>query len=167
MSALPTLPRWVKDYALVALIAALVIGAFARRPSAPDLEGAAPEVHLQRTDGQDFELHAQVGRPVLLVFWAEWCGSCKQQTDDLNRLRAERPDVEILAIAVDSGDNERVALHARRHGIEYPVAAAQGDVAARYQVSALPTNVFIDAQGRVASAVVGALDFEAFDRRLR
>ena len=167
MESKPPVPRWIKDYALVAVVAALVIGAFARRPSAPDLEGAAPEVHLTRTDGQPFDLQTHQGKPVLLVFWAEWCGSCKQQSDDLNRLVAARPDVEVLGIAVDSGDNPRVGLHARRLGIEYPVAAAEGDIAARYQVSALPTNVFIDPQGHVAGAVVGALDFETFDRRLR
>lgn len=161
------MPRWIKDYALVALVAALVVGWLTRRPGAPDLEGTAPPVSLTRTDGETFELEAHQGQPVLLVFWAEWCGACKQQVDDLNQLQAGREDVTILGIAVDSGDNEAVALHARKHGITFPVAAAEGDVAARYQVSALPTNVFIDGKGDVSAAVVGAMDLQGFDRRLR
>lgn len=161
------MPRWIKDYALVAVIAALVVAWFARRPSAPVFEGSAPPVSLVQTTGQRFELSEQAGQPVLLVFWAEWCGVCQQQVDDLNRLHAQREDVSILGIAVDSGDNKAVQLHARRHGIEFPVAAAADGVQASYQVSALPTNIFVDGHGHVTDAVVGALDFEAFDRRLR
>lgn len=162
------LPRWIKDYAVVAVVAAVVIGWFASRPvpTTPSFEGAAPQVLLEQTDGQTFDLAAHHGQPVLLVFWAEWCGSCKSQVDDLNRLHAERPDLPMLGIAMDSGSNKTVARHASKHGIEFPVAAADAATVAQYGVHALPTNVFIDAQGTVSDAVVGALDYPAFVSRL-
>lgn len=162
------IPRWVQDYAIVAVVAAVVIGWIASRPgpTAPAIDGAAPDVHLVQTDGATFDLAQHQGHPVLLVFWAEWCGACKSQVDDLNRLHAERPDLPILGIAMDSGDNKSVARHAKRHGIEFPVAAGTSETMAAYGVQALPTNVFIDGEGTVHDAVVGALDYRAFVARL-
>lgn len=162
---LTALPRWIVDYAIVGLLA-VGVAAWIGWPRGAALSGEAPAVRLTRTDGVDFDLARQRGRPVLLVFWAEWCGTCKTQVPDLNRLQAERPDVEILGIAVDSGPNEHVALHARKHGILFPVAAADEQVAQLYKVPALPTNVFIDAEGQIADSVVGALDLRGFERRL-
>ncbi|NOY25198.1 MAG: TlpA family protein disulfide reductase [Oligoflexia bacterium] len=159
-------PRFVRDYALVAFIAMLVVGWFARRPAAPVFDGDAPPIHLTGTDGQTFDLAQHIGQPVLLVFWAEWCGVCQTQVKDLNRLHADRADVAILGIAVDSGDNDAVKIHARKHGIDFPVAATVPGVTKDYQVSALPTNIFIDAQGNVTDAVVGALNYAGFQQRL-
>lgn len=164
MLAWNSVPRWVKDYAIVGALAALVVLWFGW-PQRAAIEGPAPAVSLTRTDGERFELAQHRGEPVLLVFWAEWCGTCKQQVDDLNRLHAEQPDLPILGIAVDSGPNKEVALHARKHGITFPVAADEG-VAPAYKVPALPMNVFIDAQGQIAEVAVGALDLRGFQQRI-
>ncbi len=163
------LPRWIQDYALVGLIAVVVVGWFALRgdPAPPPVEGSAPQVLLTRTDGQTFDLAAHQGEPVLLVFWAEWCGACKSQIDDLNRLQAEHgDDVAILGVAVDSGNDKAVRRHAERFGIDFPVATADRATVQQYKVSALPTNVFVDASGDITDAVVGALDYRGFSKRL-
>ncbi len=165
LSRLSALPRWVIDYAIVALLA-VAVAAWIGWPRGAGLSGEAPAVQLTRTDGTSFDLAEQRGKPVLLVFWAEWCGTCKSQVPDLNRLHAEHPELEILGIAVDSGPNEHVALHARKHGILFPVAAADDQVAQLYKVPALPTNVFIDAEGQISGTVVGALDLRGMERRL-
>lgn len=165
---LPSLPRWVQDYAIVAVVAAVVVGWIASNPAAPPLPAgeAAPALHLTRLDGQDFDLEAHRGQPTLVVFWAEWCGACKSQVDDLNRLHAEHPEVPLLGVAVDSGDDAAVARHVKRHGIDFPVAVGDSALQRSFGVTALPTNVFVAADGTVAEAVVGALDYRGFRSRL-
>jgi len=158
--------RWIKDYAIVGAVALAVVGWFATRPSAPALQGSAPPVQLVQTDGQPFDLEAHKGQPVLLVFWAEWCSACRSQVPDINKLHAQRPDVAIIGLAVDSGSEAKIKARASQEGIAYPIAMADEDLARTYQVSALPTNIFIDAQGYVTDAVAGAMDFEDFNRRL-
>ncbi|MCB9780518.1 MAG: TlpA family protein disulfide reductase [Alphaproteobacteria bacterium] len=158
--------RWMKDYAIVGAIAVAVVAWFATRPGTPAIEGDAPPISLTRTDGQAFDLASEAGHPVLLVFWAEWCGACKSQIDDLNQLQAERPDVTIIGLAVDSGNEARVKAQSQRFGIEFPVAVADDGIASAYEVTALPTNVFVGADGDVHDVVVGALDLGAFKRRL-
>lgn len=161
------LPRWVLDYGVVAVITIVVLGwLFSGKSDPPPILGPAPQVLLTQTDGTEFDLMARRGSPVLLVFWAEWCGACRSQVEDLNRLHEEQPELAILGVAVDSGDQASVARHAKRHGIEFPVAPADAITLSQYQVSVLPTNVFIDAQGSVTEAVVGALDHKGFSRRL-
>lgn len=159
------MPRWVKDYAIIGLLALALLWAFAR-PRGPAPEGPAPALRVQQTDGRIFDLLDARGQPVLLVFWAEWCGSCKSQVPALNELQRAEPGLRILGLAVDSGDNERVRLHAQRHGIDFPVAAAQGDEARRYGVAALPTNVFVGPDGQILASHTGPLDLAGFRARL-
>lgn len=155
------MPRWLQDYGLVALIAIVVVGWFAmERPEHVPAGGPAPQVVLTLIDGQRFDLHKHRGKPVLLVFWAQWCGPCKAEIPHLNRLYREHgDDIDILGIAMDSGDNAAVKGHARRLGIEYPVGAGDPLIAEQYGVTAFPTSVFIDADGNISRTVVGGLDY--------
>ncbi len=155
------MPRWLQDYGLVALIAIVVVGWFAmEEPEHLAAGGPAPQVLLTQTDGETFDLHGHRGKPVLLVFWAQWCGPCKAEIPHLNKLQAEHgDDIDILGIAMDSGDNAKVKAHAKRLGIEYPVGAGDSLITEQYGVTAFPTSVFIDAEGNISRTIVGGLDY--------
>jgi cytochrome c biogenesis protein CcmG/thiol:disulfide interchange protein DsbE len=120
----------------------------------------APELTGPLVAGGSFRLSGERGHPVVLVFWAPWCGPC----------RAELPGVERVAqklalaphttrvIAVDTEGNRDTALEAAAHlGLTMPIVLDEGSASAAYQITMIPQTVVIDAAGRVASLMRGSV----------
>ena len=100
------------------------------------------------------------GTPIVLNFWASWCGPCKDEAPALDRAwrRAQRDGVLVLGINVqDSRSNARDFL--RRFDVPYPSLRDTGPKVTRaYGVTGLPETLFIDGGGRVVGQVVGIVD---------
>ena len=161
--------------AAVAVLLGILIWHLTHRPAPPKVGGPAPAFSLGRLDGSGKrDLASLRGHPVVLNFWASWCGPCKREAPALEQLWHRYRGKGVVFVGVDSND---AASDARRflraHGITYPtVHDARGLVAAnRYNVGDLPVTYFIDKQGRlVDSPVLGPVSekqfADAFRRRL-
>jgi len=90
------------------------------------------------------------GHPVLLVFWASWCGPCAAEVPALNALQGQVGDgARILAVNARE-EPATVEAAVRGLGIRYPVALDRdGRIAEAYRVQILPTLLVLDAAGRV------------------
>ena len=99
--------------------------------------------------------------PVVLNFFASWCGPCRQETPLLARTaEAERAKgSNIQFVGVDTLDPRSSALpFVQRAGITYPVVTDDGQVSSGlYGVYGDPQTFFIDADGKVIGHAIGAL----------
>ncbi len=115
---------------------------------------AAPDFELESLDGQSIRLSQFRGQPVLLSFGASWCPDCRKEAPLLQELHESHPDLAILLI--DSRESpETVGNFAARFGITHPVLLdADGSISDRYQIVAIPTELFIDAEGTIRAKII-------------
>lgn len=127
----------------------------------PEEREPAPEVVSETTAGEPLALADFAGRPVLVNFWASWCGPCATEVPELVEVAAEHGD-EIAVVGVNVRDSRSNARSFERdQGVTYPsffddaaaIAAAFGGIAPE----ALPSTILLDAEHRIAVRLFGAV----------
>lgn len=130
-------------------------------PPARQIPETIPAIELPDRDGVSRPLTSWKGRPVLINFWATWCGPCREEIPLLKTLRNERTRerLEVVGIAIDQ--REAVLRYARDIGIDYPILIGEKEgyaAAEAFGVSlVLPFSVFADSKGRVITLKIGEL----------
>ena len=128
----------------------------------------APSLQLTTLDGRRLDLAAYRGRPVLLNFWATWCGPCVREFPLLRRTLDQRRSEGLVVLGVlvnDSPGNARRFV--REHAGTWPVGVDQGaKAAAAFKAIGLPETVFVRRDGTMASRVLGELTQDRLDAQL-
>ncbi|MGA7540924.1 MAG: TlpA disulfide reductase family protein [Steroidobacteraceae bacterium] len=125
------------------------------------LPDTLPDIALTDREGVARRLSDWKGRPLLVNFWATWCGPCRQEIPLLERLSHDRaPDgLQVIGIAVDS--RAAVLDYARREAIEYPLLIGEQPglelIRALGMQAVFPFSVFVDARGRIVTTQIGIL----------
>lgn len=136
-------------HALAALLALLLATGPAR--AGVQADAPAPDFTLRQHGGGALRLGEQRGRVVLVNFWASWCGPCRLELPQLNRLHdAYRgAGLVLLGVNVDE-DPAAAAAVARRQGLRFPVLLdSDKAVVRRWDLGSMPATVLIDRDGRV------------------
>jgi cytochrome c biogenesis protein CcmG, thiol:disulfide interchange protein DsbE len=128
----------------------------------------APELRLTTLDGGTLDLAAYRGRPVLLNFWATWCGPCVREFPLLRRTLDQRRAQGLVVLGVLVNDKAASARRfVREHGGTWPVGIDQGAKAAgAFKAIGLPETVFVRKDGTLATRVLGELTPERLDAQL-
>jgi cytochrome c biogenesis protein CcmG/thiol:disulfide interchange protein DsbE len=110
----------------------------------------APGIDAQTLDGADFDLSDLRGAPVVVVFWASWCGPCRQEAPEIAALERHYGD-RVRFVSVNAGEDPAVAKRAAEQwGITWPVVTDPRGAASRaFEVSAIPLVLVLDADGLV------------------
>ena len=138
-------------------------------PPSPLLGRQAPEFRLKDTEGKEVSLASYKGRPVLVNFWATWCGPCKYEIPWLTTLKTKYAPqgFEILGIDTDNLDSDssktdaattaKVMQAAHTLHIDYPVLYGGDAVANLYGgIDYLPQSFYINRQGKIVAVITGA-----------
>ena len=123
----------------------------------------APDFTVYDQDGNPVSLSDFFGTPIVLNFWASWCGPCKMELPDFQEVYDEvGSDVQFLIINMTDGNRETVeTASAYLEGQSYTFPAyydTQFSAAMAYGVSAIPCTYFIDARGCAVARSTGAID---------
>lgn len=135
-------------------------------PTPPEeREQASPFAVPALEGGGQVALADYRGTPVVLNFWASWCGPCEREMPALVDFATQNPEVAVVGLAVTDvpRDSRRFA---ERFGVPFDLGIDRdGGVATDFGVSGLPVTVIVDREGRVANTVFGEVtqdDLELF-----
>jgi len=168
--------RLIPIIALTAILSSgLAIAGCSTNPESPSRPGSAtpstpPQVTgtgigylatdftLQGLDGQTFSLSNMRGKPVLLNFWATWCGPCRSEMPLLQQVYEEYSSQGLIFVAVNIAENPaQVERFMQDNGLTIPVLLdTKAKVASTYNISGIPTTLFIDKDGIIKDKRIGA-----------
>ncbi len=123
----------------------------------------APDFALPTSDGKTFRLSDQVGKVVVLNFWATWCPPCRAEIPDFIKLQNELGErgLVIAGVSLDEEGWEVVRPFAEEFQFNYPVMVDDGAADDAYgPIAALPTTFLIDREGMVRHYAPGMLTEE-------
>jgi thiol-disulfide isomerase/thioredoxin len=111
----------------------------------------APDVSFMLPDGGKVALSSYLGKPLLLDFWATWCGPCLASMPALARIYRDVKNKGVAVVTIDR-DNaaEDAADYLVRHGYSWTnYHDADGEVARAFKDEAIPLTILIDGLGKI------------------
>lgn len=119
----------------------------------------APDFTLTSTQGQTIHLKELQGQPIVLNFWATWCPPCRAEMPELEASSQQFQGV-VTFLGIDQGEEAKtVTQFGQEFGISYPLLIdSNSQVNDLYGIRALPTTIFVDADGVVQEVYSGILN---------
>jgi peroxiredoxin len=129
----------------------------------PKDRAAAPEFSGVLLDGGEFSSAELAGSVAVLNFWGSWCGPCRVETPEFQKVYADVRDqgVQFLGLNVKETSEQFATAFVDRFGIEFPsLYDPRGEVALAfrgYPANAIPSTIVLDPDGRVAAVYTGTV----------
>ena len=116
-------------------------------------------------EGNEVELYDFLGKPLVLNFWARWCGPCRAEMPDFDSAYKEHgEEINFLMVNLTDGSTETVESASEFIGLEgfsFPLLFDSTQEAAYlYGVYSIPMTFFVDAEGYLVARATGSIDGE-------
>lgn len=131
----------------------------------PANRGRLPRLRGRTLDGDRLDVSAWRGHVVVVNTWGSWCGPCRKEAPDLRQVSEETRAAGVRFVGIDTRDNDAAArAYTREFAISYPsLVDDDGGLMLAFgrtiPVSAVPSTVVVDARGRIAARVIGAVTY--------
>ncbi|SDJ83230.1 protein disulfide oxidoreductase [Microbulbifer yueqingensis] len=144
--------RRLGGFTLVAVVALTVVGYYQQR----DLPREEPRPLVGKSlGGELLDLQQMAGSaPVVVYFWATWCGYCRVVSPAVAELAREH---QVITVALQSGAPEEVRAYLQENRLRFPtINDPSGALSARWGVRVTPTIVIVDSNGDIAWVTSGS-----------
>lgn len=130
-----------------------------------EVKWEAPPFSLKSLDGNQIALNDLRGKPIMLTFWATWCGSCTDEIPVIDKFSAgKRNQLTILTAAIDGEREKKIERFVKGKKITLPVLLdVKEKIARTYRVTMIPTTFLIDRDGLIVGMIRGERDWSSQD----
>lgn len=133
-----------------------------------------PAYNAELLDGSSFNVGNERGNVVLLNLWATWCGPCRFEIPELEKLHKEyaAQGFKVVGVSLDESGKEAVQQFVDENAMTYPIALdPEGRLANVFQTTVIPTTVLIDRSGNIVWKKLGPVQLndelkQALDKAL-
>jgi cytochrome c biogenesis protein CcmG, thiol:disulfide interchange protein DsbE len=154
-----------------ALVVILFVG-LGKDPAAirsPLIGRPAPAFALREVGtGRTIDIAQFRGKPLVINFWATWCGPCWEEHPVLvANARMLQPNVQFLGVVFQDTE-EKILGFLQQRGTAYPtVVDDRGKTAIAYGVGGVPETYFLDANGKIVAKYSGPMNADIIQANLQ
>ncbi|RPJ08763.1 MAG: TlpA family protein disulfide reductase, partial [Deltaproteobacteria bacterium] len=118
---------------------------------------------LKTLDGKQSCLSDFRGKPVLFLFWASWCESCKEEIGLIEGFaQGKEGQMTIILIAIDGENEKRIQRITKAQKVTLPVLLdVKEKIARTYGIRMVPTVFLVNPEGHLVGTIVGPRDWKA------
>lgn len=139
--------------------------------TAPEPGSLAPAFQLTSIDEQTtYEVGGKRDKPVIINFWASWCGPCDIEAPDLMKIYDKYKDkVDLYAVNATTHDTLRGAKDfVKEKGLTFPILMdSKGKTEEAYKIYAYPVSLIVDRDGVVRYRIEGGQSVADWEKMLK
>lgn len=120
----------------------------------------APDIVVTDLEGNNKQLSEYFGKPTIMVFWATWCGYCKDELLALEMLKEKYGD-SINVLALNGGDSaEDIKDFMEENNYTFETVMVGIEESIKFDAQSIPVTAILDSEGTIEFFTRGSLDAE-------
>ncbi|WP_067584266.1 TlpA family protein disulfide reductase [Endozoicomonas ascidiicola] len=131
------------------------------------LVGCSQSLDFTDTQGNSVDLRSDDNQWLVLNFWAEWCGPCRDEVPELNAL-SDDGKVRVVGVDYDDSQGEQLISKAEALGIRFPVLQESPLIALKASPpQVLPATYILSPEGKIVEKLIGPQTREVLEATIQ